>query len=254
MRLFTNDPRIRFVHPVHELVEPSLQKIQVQDCPIVVHHYGTLKVSKTLEKTKTYRELGRKKLRKGRSSPAAIKERAIQSAQLGKHSEALDLWRRFLRLQPRSAEAHVNIGSACWNLGRYAEAASSAEMALHLDLSLKEAKFNLAIALLMMGRGGETKSVLQRLLEKQPDYTAAQFMLCVAYACMQEKAQAEGLFRQLRKLPIGDYIGEAFLDISKRFLSASRTDYALLTLETALAFGCENLEMRALFESCSAAA
>jgi tetratricopeptide (TPR) repeat protein len=127
-------------------------------------------------------------------------------------------------------------------------------MALHLDLSLKEAKFNLAIALLMMGRGAETKSVLQRLLEKQPDYTAAQFMLCVAYACMQEKAQAEGLFRQLRKLPIGDYIGEAFLDISKRFLSASRTDYALLTLETALAFGCENLEMRALFESCSAAA
>jgi len=254
VRLFTNDPRIRFAHPVHELVEPSLQKIQVQDCPIVVHHYGTLKVSKTLEKTKTYRELGRKKLRKGRSSPAAIKERAIQSAQLGKHSEALDLWRRFLRLQPRSAEAHVNIGSACWNLGRYAEAASSAEMALHLDLSLKEAKFNLAIALLMMGRGGETKSVLQRLLEKQPDYTAAQFMLCVAYACMQEKAQAEGLFRQLRKLPIGDYIGEAFLDISKRFLSASRTDDARRTLEAALNFGCENLEMRALFESCSAAA
>jgi tetratricopeptide (TPR) repeat protein len=156
VRLFNNHPRIRFEHPVHELVEPSLQKLKilVHSCSIVVHHYGTLHDDNTLKKTKTYRELGRKKLKKGRSSPDAIKESAIQSAKLGKHAEALDLWRRFIRLQPRSAEAYVNIGSACWNLGRYAEATSFAEKALLLDPLLKEAKFNLAISLLLMGRGG----------------------------------------------------------------------------------------------------
>ena len=131
------------------------------------------------------------------------------------------------------------MGTACWDLERYAEAASFAEKALRLDPLLKEAKFNLAISLLLMGRGGEGKSLLERLLDEQPDYTAAQFMLCVAHICMQERAQAENLFRKLRSLPIGDYIGESFLDISKRFISASRIDDARLILDTALSFGCE---------------
>jgi tetratricopeptide (TPR) repeat protein len=56
VRLFTNDPRIRFEYPVHELVEPSLKRsnIPVQDCPLVVHHYGTLEDDKTLKKTRNY--------------------------------------------------------------------------------------------------------------------------------------------------------------------------------------------------------
>jgi len=255
VRLFTNDPRIRFAHPVHELVEPSLQrlKVHVHSCSIVVHHFGTLQDDKTLEKTKTYSDLGRKKLKKDRNSPTAIREHAIQSARLGKHSEALDLWRRFIRLQPRSAEAYVNMGTACWDLERYAEAASFAEKALRLDPLLKEAKFNLAISLLLMGRGGEGKSLLERLVEEQPDYTAAQFMLCVAHICMQEIVQAENLFRKLRSLPIGDYIGESFLDISKRFISASRIDDARRILNTALSFGCETPAIRVLLEECRAA-
>jgi tetratricopeptide (TPR) repeat protein len=255
VRIFTNDSRIRFAHPVHELVEPSLLKlkIQVHSCSVVVHHYGTLQDDNTLEKTKTYRELGRKKLKKNRISPDAIKESAIQSAKLGKHAEALDLWRRFIRLQPHAAEAYVNIGSACWNLARYAEAVSFAEKALLLDPLLKEAKFNLAISLLLLGRGGEGKAFLERLLGEQPDYTAAQFMLCVAHICMQERPQAEIFFRKLRSLPIGDYIGESFLDISKRFLSASRTDDARLILNTALSFGCETPAIRVLLEECRAA-
>jgi len=256
VRLFTNDPRIRFAHPVHELVEPSLQmlKVQVHSCSVVVHHYGTLQDDKTLEKTKTYSDLGRKKLKKDRNSPTAIREHAIQSARLGKHSEALDLWRRFIRLQPRSAEAYVNMGTACWDLERYAEAASFAEKALRLDPLLKEAKFNLAISLLLMGREGEGKSLLERLIDEQPDYTAAQFMLCVVHICMQERVQAENLFRKLRSLPIGDYIGESFLDISKRFISASRIDDACLILDTALNFGCETPAIRVLLEDCKAAA
>jgi len=105
-----------------------------------------------------------------------------------------------------------------------------------------------------MGRGGEGKSHLVRLLDEQSDYTAAQFMLCVAHICMQERPQAEIIFGKLRSLPIGDYIGESFLDISKRFLSASRIDDARLILDTALSFGCETPAIRVLLEDCKAAA
>jgi tetratricopeptide (TPR) repeat protein len=148
---------------------------------------------------------------------------------LEKYAEALDL-ARFIRLQPRSAEAYVNMGSACWNLGRYAEAASFAEKALRLDPSLKEAKFNMAYALLLVGRAGEAKALLEGLSKEQPDYLAAQFLLCVAYACLQERAQAEGIFRKLQALPVGDYIGESFIEITKLFICL-RTDDARRTLE-----------------------
>ena len=159
VRIFTNDPRIRFEYPVHELVERSLQrlKIPIRDCPVAVHHYGTLQDLLALKKTKRYGGIGRKKLKKNLKNTAALKELAIQCAQIGNYSEALDLWRRFVGLQPRSAEAYLNMGTACWNLGRYAEACSFAEKALRLDPSIKEAKFNLGVFTVAggKGRGGE---------------------------------------------------------------------------------------------------
>ena len=256
VRLFTNDPRIRFEYPVHELVEPSLQRLKttIRDCPVAVHHYGTLRSVKTLEKTKNYRQLGRKKLRKNIKDVSALKELAIQSAQLGNHAEALDLWRRFIKLQPHSAEAYLNMGAAYCNLAMYAEAVSFSEIALRLEPSLKEAAFNMAFSMLLMERAEEAKTALERLLGEQPDYIAAQFLLCVANACLQETEEAEVILGRLRSLPVGDYIGESFLEIARRFLSASRSDYARRTLEAALHFGCTSPEMRALFEKCMAAA
>jgi tetratricopeptide (TPR) repeat protein len=255
VRMFTNDPRIRFEYQVHELVEPSLKrlKITIRDCPLAVHHYGTLSDIRTLEKTKNYRQLGRKKLRTKIKDASALKELAVQSAQIGNHAEALDIWRRFVKLQPRSAEAHLNMGAAYCNLAKYEEAVSFSEIALRLEPSLKEAAFNIAFSMLLMERAGEAKTTLEKLLGEQPDYLAAQFLLCVANVCLQETAPAEVIFRKLRTLPIGDYIGESFLEISRRFFSASRSAYARRTLEAALHFGCASPEMRALFESCNAA-
>jgi tetratricopeptide (TPR) repeat protein len=255
VRLFPNDPRIRFNYPVHELVEPNLSdlKIPVRDCPIVVHHYGVLNELHAREKTSNYLKLGRKKIKNFRDS-TALKEAAIQSARVGKHTESLDLWRRFIKRHPRSAEAYLNMGGVCSSMGRHAEAAANAQKALELDPKLKEARFNLALALLMRGKSEQVQTLLEAILQDHPDDTAAQFLLCVAYACRQEKAQAESLFKKLRALPIGDYIGESFLDIARRFLEASRRDYARHTLEAALTFGCANPEMRRLLDSSSAAA
>jgi tetratricopeptide (TPR) repeat protein len=254
VRLFPKDPRIRFEYPVHELVEPSLRKIRIpiSECGFPVHHYGTLNEIKTVQKTERYKQLGNKKLQLCLKNPAALKEAAIQSARTGNHSEAMELWRRFIKLQPQSAEAYLNIGTACWSLGNYEEAAVNAQEALGLDPSLKEARFNLAFAVLMAGRAEEAQEHLEELLRRHPDYPAAQFLLCVIYACLKDKVQAEGLFNKLRTLPIAEFLGESFLDIAKRFLSASLNNYAHRTLEAALLFGCESAELRTLFQiSCA---
>jgi predicted Zn-dependent protease len=137
-------------------------------------------------------------------------------------------------------------------MGRFSEAACNARKALELDPNLKEAKFNLAFALLMLGQAGDARKVLEESVNEHPDYAAAQFLLCVAYACQQERSSAENLFNQIRALPIGDYIGESFLDIARQFLNASRDDYARRTLEAAEFFGFQNIAMGELLEGCSA--
>ncbi len=255
-RLFTNDPRIRFSNPVHELVEPCLRSLNVPlgRCDIPVHHYGKLQEIKTFSKTKTYRNLGRSKLKKNRQNISAVREHAIQCACLGKHDEALNLWKEFIEKRPYSAEAYVNMGASCWNLGSYVEAANYAEKALRINPAMKEARFNRAVALLMMGQAFETKSILQDVLEKEPNYPAAQFMLCVAHACLGELQEAEGIYSALKSLPMGEYLHVPFLEVAKKFFSASRSDYARSTLEAALRLGCVNSEIVSLLENCKTAA
>jgi tetratricopeptide (TPR) repeat protein len=253
VRLFTNDSRIRFEYPVHELVEPSLKKMQVsiEEFPVAVHHYGTLRETQAQEKIKNYRKLGRNKLRTNCKNAAAVKESAVQSAQLGDYAQAIALWRRFVKLRAKSAEGYLNLGAACWNLERYEEAISFSEKALQLDPHLKEAGFNLAFSMLMTGRAGEAKRILERPFIRQAGYPPAQLLLCVAYTCLKEKAQAESVYERLKALPMGEFIGESLLDITKRFLSASQTDYALLILEAAEGFGCNQDQVMELLRSCN---
>jgi glycosyltransferase involved in cell wall biosynthesis len=256
VRLFPNDPRIQFEYPVHELVEPSLKKchIPIQECPIAVHHYGPLNEANTLRKTKTYYGLGLKKKKQYSRNSTALKELAIQLSQLGQYDEALDIWKRFVKLKPRSAEAYVNMAAACWSLARYSDAIAFSGKALRLEPSLKEATFNMGFSMLMLGRAGEAKTALKRLLEKHPDYVAAQFLLCIAHACLGELTLAEGIYKKLQALPIGEFIGESFLEISKRFQAASRSDYMRLTFNAANHFGCAGQELRDQFGDSQSAA
>jgi glycosyltransferase involved in cell wall biosynthesis len=256
VRLFTNDPRIRFEYPVHEMVEPSLQRlnIPIRECPIAVHHYGSLDDGKIYEKTKIYHNLGITKQKKYINNSVALKELAVQLSQLGNHAEAFKIWRRYVKIKPRSAEAYLNMGAACWNLARYSEAVTFSEKALRIDPTLKEAAFNMAFSMVQMGRARDAETTLERLLERQPDYLAAQFLLCVVYVCLQKLAHAEDMYKKLKSSPVGSFVGESFLEVSKRFLAASRCDYLHRISEAAIRFGCAGPEMITLFENCKAVA
>ena len=162
VRLFPNDTRIRFSYPVHEMVEPSLSDLEIQIRPgrIPVHHYGKLHEDLSFRKTAIYRSLGKQKLAADQADPAALREAAIQASHLGQHAEALDLWQRFIRVRPESAEAHINLAGTCINLQRYADAVTHAEKALVMNPALKEAGFNVALANLIFGRTDRTLAVL----------------------------------------------------------------------------------------------
>jgi tetratricopeptide (TPR) repeat protein len=251
VRLFPNRMGIRFSGTVHELVEPSLRElgIPIRESGIPVHHYGKLDEGKTFEKTRGYRDLGEKKLEHAPEAAAAIRELAIQSSHLNRNAEAAALWERYLEQEPSSAEAHLNLGSACWQLGRYDDALEHAKTARRLNPGSKEAAFNRAIAELLLGKARAAAKTLERLLGRTADYPPARFVLASAYACCGETQRSLAALKPLRATSLGPYLVESFHDLSQRLHAASQVGYCAKLLRLAMEANCSDKRIAEMFEA-----
>ena len=183
VRLFINDKRIRFVNPVHELVEPTLKEngVRIKDCGIPVHHYGRLNQDRVVAKGEEYYRLGKKKVLETKGDYKAMKELAIQASEIGKYAEAIPLWEKLLKLNPKDAVAQLNLGYAHIRLSRYDQGLICSQKALELDPNSKEAGLNCAGCELIIGDVRKAIFVLEKLLQKDPDYPPAVARLAAAY-------------------------------------------------------------------------
>jgi tetratricopeptide (TPR) repeat protein len=242
VRLFKNDPRIRFEYPVHEMVDPALQRlgIPIEKFSIPVHHYGKINQGVSGRKTENYFAIGRKKLDEMGGNIVAIRELAIQAGHLEKHEAAIELWQRFIEHQPDEAEAYVNMGTACFNLGKYDQAAISAQKAMALAPDMKEAHFNYAISELHRGNARDAIAVLESILKQYPRYPAAKFMLAAAYCCDGQKHKALAEFEKIRRTDVGPVLAVTFCDLAKRLSGANQQAYAVVLLETAVSSNMAN--------------
>jgi tetratricopeptide (TPR) repeat protein len=256
VRLFPNDPRVRFTYAVHEVVEPALIKsgVGIRRCEIPVHHYGKLSEDRTVSKTTLYQAIGRQKLSANQTDPAALREAAIQASQLGHNEEALELWQRFVQIQPGSAEAFVNLASAFFNLRRYTEAEACAEKAIALDPTLKEAHFNAALASLILGRADRAISILSPWVTKAPDYPAASFILAACHACKGSENLFQESLRELSSSPLGTYLSISIADLAERLLSSGQRGYAMILLQSAVRYNYTSPEINSLIKYCQPAA
>ena len=252
VRLFPNKPGVRFTHPVHEMVEPSLADcgISKRKCGVLVHHYGKLDEKTRNTKKEVYYHIGVKKLDELGNDLFALRELAVQAGELERYEEAIRLWQRVLSLQPDMPEAFVNKGSAYWQTGQYEDALSCAKKAISLAPNLKEAHFNCGLSLLLLGRGKEAVSTLERLILRVPEYLAAQFMLASSCCCVGKKEQSLKYITALAATKLGPGLGAAFYDLAKRFLSSGRFQYAESVIEAALESGYRDNALLALLHEC----
>jgi tetratricopeptide (TPR) repeat protein len=241
VRLFKNDARIRFEYPVHEMVDPVLNRlgVPIKECSIPVHHYGKLNAETSARKTEAYYNIGKKKLALFGDNTGALRELAIQAGHLEKHEEAVELWHQFIQLKPDNAEAFVNMGTAYWNLGKYDQAAISARKAIELAPDMKEAHFNYAISQLHLGNAPDAVAVLENVLSQHPGYQAAEFMLAAAYCCAGQKDRAVAGFEKIRLTAVGPVLAVTFCDLATKLRNASQNDYAIVLLQTAIDCGVE---------------
>lgn len=250
VRLFINDQRIRFVNPVHELVEPTLAKlgIPIRTCDVPVHHYGRLNQGKLMAKGKEYYRLGIAKIEQTQGDCSALKELAIQASEIGEYEEAVGVWQKVIERQPNDAVAHMNLGFAFLMMRQHAKAVESSKKAMAIDPELREAALNYSAASMFAGDIRTAISTLEHLLERHADYPPAMGRLAAAYIVSGRKA--DGL-RCLEKLNSRGFdCAGACEEQARAFLSESKHEAAALLLTAAIEKGIGNGRLSHLLAEC----
>jgi tetratricopeptide (TPR) repeat protein len=231
VRLFPRDRRIHFENPVHEFVEPSMERyhIPIRKCSIPVHHYGKLNEKKLKRKGEDYFLLGKKKLEKSSTDIRSLRELAVQANVLKRYEESAELWHQVIRLQPNSPEPYFNLVSIYMNLGRFQEASDHSKKAIEIDPDCKEAVMNYSIVEFTLGNIKNVISALEGLLSKIPDYPISMALLSVAYILDGEREKSQSLIAKIKKA--GFNYDEYLRDTANNLTALGRSEEAGLLLE-----------------------
>jgi len=236
VRLFRNDPHIRYEGAVHEMVEPSMKRAGLTwlPCDLIVHHYGYITGGGSgPSKGASYYQLGKKKIEQTSGDHRSVYELAVQASRLKKYDEAVALWHRYLSSDCREDRplAFLNLGHALIETGRYAEAREASMAALSIDPGLKEAGLNTALCDFYTGRYREAVSRLEGLIAATSDYPPAKVLLSAARLLSGEKGTAEEMVQTLRRQNIN---GAPFYQVyGQKLQEAGRNGDAETILEAA---------------------
>ena len=202
VRVFPNDPRIRFENAVHETVEGGIRRcgVPIHACPVPVHHYGRLDHAAVVAKGKAYLALGKKKVQDTGGNIDALKELAIQASEIGEYDEAVRLWKTVLERDPNDALAWMNMGYSYLAQKQFQEARAASKRALVLDPALKEAAVNYANCELMIGSARQAASLVEQVLNEHPEYPPAMGLAAIAYCLDGREAQGLEIFRRLETM------------------------------------------------------
>ncbi len=193
VRFFPRQPEILYDQPVHEVVEPSLQrkKIPILRTQIPIHHYGRLNEERTREKAVQYTAIGRKKVAAlGATDLRAVRELAAQEQELGNHSEAIPLWEHVLRADPVDARAMLGLGVSLAEVNRREEALQKLQRAIELDPALREAPVKYALVALELGNVSAARTVLEQARCRESNYPFSLAAYAAVLACAGEQDDA----------------------------------------------------------------
>jgi glycosyltransferase involved in cell wall biosynthesis len=248
VRLFPNDPGIRFEYPIHEVVEPSLErnKLLVKASCIPIHHYGGLVQETTEAKRMIYYQLGKRKLSQLHGNAAAMRELGIQAGIVGNHQEAVDLWERYIITHPNDCIAYVHLGASFAQLGAFEKASEMSQKALQLDPASIEALYNYGISQFYLGNYTLSIEAFQKILKLQPNYLPAAFMLGASYCCNSMPEEGIQTLDPLRKTAIAPHLSARCLDLTRGLLMRHMLDSSILLLEGAIASQVVSDEVMAL--------
>ena len=129
---------------------------------------------------------------------SAIKEfrRSEKCVGSGDYSCAAHHLQKALKVDPRFAEAHNNLGASYLQLSRYQDAVGEFEAAIALDEKMVAPYRNMSLSLFMLKRYHEAETVARQALSLSPKQKAAEYSLGRALAAQGSNSpEAEQLLR-----------------------------------------------------------
>ena len=212
VRLFPALQSVRFRGDIHEMVESDLRDlgIPIEDAGFVVHHYAELAEDDRRAKQLRYYELGKQKLLENPDDILAIVELALQAGELRLFPEALELWNSLLNRGVMTRDVYFNRSYVLMGLNRFSEASEMARKALEIDPDHKESAYNCGMSLLNLARPEQAVETVAQESAKHPDYPLLTALLCVLYLCTEEQESAVNILEDLksRNYGIANYIRE----------------------------------------------
>lgn len=120
VRLFPTILGIKFEGQIHELVENSLKRlnIEVRNSDVFIHHFGYRKNNKN--KQEEYLKLSQTKAKT--QDEKSLYELALQYMSLNNYDEALVIWRKLLEIQPNNFDYLAHTGTTFNLLNDYKQA------------------------------------------------------------------------------------------------------------------------------------
>lgn len=136
-------------------------------------------------------------------STAALNGWALACIRLGRTEEALGLYRRALRLQPGSAETHLNLGTALEASGAKEEAKQEFRLALQDERNTPEILLRVGKTALAQGWVAEAIDKLQRASSLNPTDAAVHYYLGGALDSAGRTSEAKQHFLESARLEPG---------------------------------------------------
>ena len=266
VRLFPRREDIYFSFPVHELLEPSILKaeIPVQQCNIVVHHFGKLSDERDLQKGEDYYTLGKIKYEKEPENIKFITELAKQATVLKKYDEAINLWLKSIPLLERDGNSeaskelalisgshplafiYMQLSSSYYLSDRFSEALAAARKGLEYKIVIKEHMMDYVLIEILAGSLDNAKRVLNQLIEMVPDYPSASLLAAVVCCIQGQQEQTLAYLRELKQR--GFNLTPGFNKVAKQLHLCGKKEKARLILNAVIENKINDQETMDLFE------
>ncbi len=163
----------------------------------------------------------------------AIVRQAVESARQGDPTTAITRLREALELDPKSARAHMELGTIYGRRNELSLAIQHLKQAIELDGdNLPDAYLNLGVALRYSGNGEEAVKMLLRALEIDPTLTPAHVNLALLKGQQGDVKTAAAHFRAA--LQIDPSRVQTRINLAVALIQTQRPEEALKELRTTL--------------------
>jgi tetratricopeptide (TPR) repeat protein len=178
IRLFRNEPSIRYQGRVHELVEPVFQArgLQADQSSLVIHHFGKVGDSSQLEAKKLlYLDLGRQKTLDQPNDAMAHFELGVQLFELKRYEESIVPFKKAYDLNRTYDLSLLYVAKAYHQSGSMAEARRYYQKCLKLSRNSDRVLFDYANFVRDQGQLTTALKLYQKLLAANPNHALAVF-------------------------------------------------------------------------------